>query len=312
MSVEPGELQGVEVRHLEAFVLLAEELNFTRAAERLHIAQQALSSRISQLEERLGVELFRRDKRTVELSAAGEAFRPRAEQALAEIAGAVSAVAQVKSGKAGRLVIGLTSMTSLTSAQELIRRFSADHPEVDVEVRTVPWPDPSAGVVGGHVDIGVVRPPFTGEGVRLHTLLSEPIVAVLPADHPLAGSAEVRAEQIVDEPWVHLPDTDPAFEEFWTLAAHRDGPKRIGAVIGDFDELFMAVSARGSIGTVPGDVAQALAGAWPGLSFVPVSDAEPCTVAVAWQADRETPLVRAFVEMARREADGGEPLSPAT
>lgn len=300
MSPEPGELQGVEIRHLEAFLLVAEELNFTHAAERLHLAQQALSARIRQLEDRLGVELFRRDTRSVELTSAGEAFLEPAAAALAEVVKAVGAVAQVRRGEAGRLVVGLTAMTALSYAQEVVQRFRDERPAIELDVRTIPWPDASAGVATGIVDVGVVRPPFAGSDVRLQPLRAEARVAVLPTSHPLASRDEVRAQEIADEPWVDLPDADPAFEAFWTLADHREGPKVVGARIADFDEMFMAVAAGRALAVVPEGIAGALSASWPGLRFLRIADVEPSVVAVAWRADRETPLVRAFAAVARR------------
>lgn len=307
--VDPAALRGVEIRHLEAFAAVADELNFTRAAERLHLAQQALSARVRQLEDRLGAELFERDTHRVRLTAAGEAFRGPAERALREVASAVGAAAQVKRSEAGRLVVGVSALSSVGFGQELVRTFAAERPDVDVEVLTISWRDPSGGVAGGSVDVALVRPPFLGEDVRLEVLWEEPRVAAVSVSHPLAVQASVKAADLLDEPFVHVEGTDPVWESFWTLAARRTSPKRIGAVITDYDNCFLAVGAGRAISLAPASVARALGPAHPGVRFVPVHDIEPSAVALAWRADRETALVRAFLSLARRLRDAEPALA---
>jgi DNA-binding transcriptional LysR family regulator len=290
----------LDTRLLRAFVAVAEDLSFTRAAERLHLAQQALSSQIRQLEKRLGVTLFERTTRRVEPTAAATALLPHARAALEAVEQGV-ATARQQSG--GTLVVALFPLASTEQTGTILRAHAAAHPDVALEVRPFSVGDAIAALRRGRAQVAFVRPPLSVDGLSMVTISSEPRVAVLPADHPLADGAEVDPAALAREPQVYVEGADPAQADFWTLAAHRgDAEMRIGAHITSFDEFFGVVSAGLAVGACPAGAAEQLAPAYPGVRVRPIRGVEPTTVAVAWPTSQETAATRAFVRTALEHA----------
>ena len=282
-----------EVRHLAYFVALAEELNFTRAAARVNVVQQALSAGVAQLETLIGARLFERTTRKVRLTAAGEDVLPRAREALAAIDLAVATARRHANGAAGRLAVGLSSTTGLPATPRLLGAFTERYPEVELDVRHFTFTDPYAGLLTGETDVAIVRPPFA-TALELHELAREPRYVTLPSEHPLAGREAIAFAEIADEPWMDT-DTDPVWCAFWTAAEHRTRPPRIGAVCRSIDELFEAARVGRACGMVPESVARSRA--WPGLAFVRVADVEPSIAAVACRPGECRQAVRNFLAL---------------
>ena len=157
----------LDTRLLRAFVTVAAELNFTRAAERLVLAQQALSAQVRQLETRLGTRLFERTTRQVRLTEAGELLLPHARAVLEALDAGMQEVeaAQRVAGAVLRVGLSGTSMVPLTS--ETMRRLSARHPEVRLVVSNAGLNQPAAGLHEGTVDVAFVRPPFRDVGLSM-------------------------------------------------------------------------------------------------------------------------------------------------
>jgi DNA-binding transcriptional LysR family regulator len=294
----------VDTRLLRAFVAVSEELNFTRAAERLHLAQQALSAQIRQLEGRLGVALFERTTRRVGLTAAGEALLPEARSVLAALERGVGAAQRAgREGAALNVSLFPLSTTELTGT--ILRTFAERHPGIELSIAHAPMAEALAGLRAGRADVAFVRPPLDADGLSLVTVLTEPRVAALPSAHPLAQGDSVDPAALAREPQVYVEGADARQADFWTLAEYRgDEPMRIGARMTSFDEFFGVVAAGLAVGTCPASAAEALRAAYPGVRFVPIEGLAPSTVAVAWPAERETPAVRAFVETALEVASG--------
>jgi DNA-binding transcriptional LysR family regulator len=284
-----------EVRQLRYFIAVADELNFTRAAERLHVAQQALSAAIAQLEALLEIKLFERTTRTVSLTSVGAAWLPYVREALAAADRAAEAAGDLAAGRVGRLRVGLAATSALELTPRLLRAFAKRFPLVDLELKHFDFEDPSGGLHQRRSDVALVRPPFNDAGLELVALATEPRFAVLSADHPLADRAAVDFAELADEPWIHVA-TDSVWCDFWRVAEQRSEPPEIGAVCRTRDELFEAARARRATGLVPRSVARAQA--WPDLTFVEVRDIPPSTLAIAWRSDNDEPAVRNFVNLA--------------
>lgn len=287
----------VELRHLRSFVAVAEELNFTRAAARVHLAQQALSAQIRQLEELMGVRLFNRTTRRVELTAAGEALLERIPALLEGIDGALDAAASAARSETGELGVGLLATAPLDFTPRLLRAFAEARPEVALSIRNYPFGDPSGGLRDHRTDVALVWLPFTTEGLVCEPLLEDARMAVLAADHPLAGRDELETADLVDEPIVWVDDMDPVARDFWTLADQRGGaPPRIGARVTGFEDLFAAVRAGRAVAASPASVV----GGLPFTDVVvrPVRDLEPAWVAVCRRAGDDNPSAGAFVQTA--------------
>lgn len=289
----------LDTRLLRAFVTVADELSFTRAAERLVLAQQALSSQIQQLETRLGARLFERTTRKVALTEAGERLLPHALAVLAALDAGLAELASAQRAADTTLRVGLSATAMVPLTGETMRRFAAAHPEVELVVSNAGLHVPDAGLHDGSVDVAFVRLPFRDEGLSMVTVLTEQRYAVLPKDHPLATRDQVRPEDLVNEPWIWVEGADPVSRAFWSLEEYRGGrPLRTGTRINSFEEAFGAVAAGLAITCQAESAVHAVGAGFPQLRFVPLAGAEPARVAVAWRTAHETELARAFVRTA--------------
>ncbi len=276
---------------------LAEELNFTRAAERLHLTQQALSGQIRQLEERVGARLVERDSRRVALTRAGEILCAQASPLIASAEQAVAA-ARAAGDAPARLTIGYIAPLTRRLVAPAVERFSASHPEVELTIHFANFLDPLGGLRGGGADVAVLYGEFEHEGIELRPLFSEPRGVALPADHPLAAGPEVAIEDFIAGPLVDVPTKDRIWRDFWTGAAHRDGrPPRIGASVQTLDGMIEAVGAGLGVATTVAPAIEAL-GPSAGVVFRPVPGLEPLEFWVARRAEDDRPQVLAFLEAA--------------
>ncbi len=192
----------MKLRHFRIFVVLAEELHFGRAAERLHLAQPALSAQIKQFEYDLGVPLFVRTTRRVRLTSAGEALLP---EAIATISQSEAAVSIARSaGEEGSHILKIGGVDSATAGllPSLVRRFRGAYPQVNLKVFEM-LSAPALNMLDNRsLDMAFVRKKPTDDHLRSRFILSEPILAALPSDHPLAGRSEIAISEIAHEPLV--------------------------------------------------------------------------------------------------------------
>lgn len=290
----------VELRHLRSFLVVAEELNFTKAAARLHLAQQALSTQIQQLEQELGVLLFVRTTRKVSLTSSGRTLLEKVPDALRQLDAVIEGI-RSDTGHSGRLTLGLLATSLLDFTPKLLRAFSQARPNVQVSIRSFPFNDPTGGVQDGQCDAALVWQPFTHRELACEDLFPDPRVALLAADHPLARLDRVPASALAEEAFVWVEGMDPVARDFWTLADQRHGrPPRIGAHITGFEDLFAAVRAGQAVASSPASVAAALP--WEDLVTRPVDDLPPAIVALCWRPAGSSSLVDALIDCARKVA----------
>ncbi|GLW47216.1 transcriptional regulator [Streptomyces sp. NBRC 14336] len=191
---------------LHAFVVLAEELHFGRAAARLGIAQPPLSQQIRRLEDRVGHALFIREPGRVTLTPVGHELLPAARRALSDLADGLAAARAVGSGRTGRLRIGFAASLALTVLPGLLRDFRQRFPEVRLEIREMTTAPQLTALRERTLDIGLLREPEKPDGeLDFRTVLTEPFVAVLPSGHPLAAGRTVRLADLAGAPFVLLP-----------------------------------------------------------------------------------------------------------
>lgn len=196
----------MELRHLRYFITVAEELHFGRAAQRLGIAQPPLSLQIKALEEELGVLLFARTKRRVELTAAGTAFAQEVRQVLAGADRAVLVARRVARGEIGRLEVGFTSGAVYGKVPTVFQLMRARYPEVSLNLRELTTEEQMEAIDANRLDVGLIRPPaVVPESLRMTVIAREPLVAVLPKTHRLAGQEKIAAGALAGEPFVQVP-----------------------------------------------------------------------------------------------------------
>ena len=287
----------LEMRHLRALLALAEELNFTRAAARLHLTQQALSGQIRQLEERVGARLVERDSRRVALTPAGTTLCEHARPLLAGVERAVLAT-RAAGDPGARLTVGYVAPLTRRLAAPALQAFRAQHPEVEVAIHFAGFLDPLGGLRGGPADVAVLYGEFEHEGIELRPLFCEARGVALAEDHPLAGRPAITIEDFIREPLVEVPVRDRVWSDFWTAARHRNGTSpQIGASVTTLDGLMEAVGAGLGVAVT---VAPAIAmlGASAGVVFRPVLDLPPLEFWAARRDHDDRPEVVAFLDAA--------------
>ncbi|MBV2353957.1 LysR family transcriptional regulator [Streptomyces sp. J2-1] len=198
----------MELRHLKYFVAVADQHSFTRAAARCFVAQSALSQQIARLEKEVGSPLFSRSSRSVRLTAAGELLLPLARRILADVDNAQAALDALGGLRHGRLRLGLaqTAVSDLDMV-EVMAEYHARHPGIHFSVTNAPSYEMAASVVAGELDLAVVGlgPRQLPEGLRHRLLGSDPLVAVVPHDHPLAGHREISLTELpADRPLIQF------------------------------------------------------------------------------------------------------------
>ncbi|MEC3998819.1 LysR substrate-binding domain-containing protein [Actinacidiphila sp. DG2A-62] len=296
----------VDLRKLRHFVAVAQELHFGRAAERLHLAQPALSRQIRALEDELRVRLFDRDRRSTALTAAGRQLLADAPGLLAAAEGVHRRVRQAADGD-GTFTVAFMPGVSVTAP---VRALLARRPDLRVELVRTYWDDQALVVRDGRADVSFVRMPVERAGLRLRPLFTEPRVAILPRSHRLASRASLGIADLAAERLLQDPDAVPEWRDLPGRPRPEDGGPPAAPTVRTMEEKLQYVAALRGVVVAPLSAAAHYAG--PDVCHVPVDDIAPAQVCLAWSADREdTPLIEDFAELAAASCaqDGARPES---
>ncbi|MDP4331929.1 LysR family transcriptional regulator [Curtobacterium sp. A7_M15] len=287
-------MDDVETRELRYFVAVAEELHFGRAALRLGMAQPPLSRAIRQLEERIGVRLFDRDRRGVTLTDAGSALLREAPVALDAVRAAVR-----RTRRAGAPERRLVLATKAGSSHEFLQALLDAAPEdVPVDVVLCEIGEQAGLLLDGTADVAVMHRPFDDfDGIESVDLYSEPQVAIVPASHPLADRRSLtmaEVSSVPDLPMARWPLAD------WT---YPPGP---GPEVHSQSQLAQLVALGRTLLVIP---RSSRAWQWPEHVAVPVLDAPLATTVLGWPVGRETPAIARLVETGLRIGAGAGAVS---
>jgi DNA-binding transcriptional LysR family regulator len=273
-------MENVTLRQLEAFLAVAEELHFGRAAGRLSVSAPWMSHTVRDLERALRVELLTRTTRTVQLTPAGRVFAGLAGQVLAELSSAIKTVRSMSATPQEKLKLGYTIGAGLEVVPRLLRTHHEREPTAVVETEEFDFTDPSAGLRDNLVHAAVVRPPLGLAGLVSVELATERLVACLPEDHPLAARESLGVADVLPEPIIAAPVSPGPWRDYWILTDYRSGPAPVVAEASTLDAEMHLVS-RG----VGLSITSEAVGLWykrPGVTFVPILDLTPCSVSLAW------------------------------
>jgi DNA-binding transcriptional LysR family regulator len=294
----------VEIRHLRYFLAVADELHFGRAAERLHIAQPALSQQIRQLEKFVGVALFQRTSRRVSLTEAGAAFQPRARDLLERLSADLDEASRVGRGEVGRLDLAfITSATAIVS--ELLRAFARSRPEVQVKLRDGFTDDVLTALSQGTADVGIVRDAEERDGIALSPLLTERFVALVPDAHPAASGGSVSPMALRTDPLVLFPKSagQQAFAVNTQVLREADIDVEVAQECSHWHTIIALVASGLGVTIAPLSVTTLLP---PGVRRLEIDG--PTALSRIFLATRqadERPLVKAFTEAPLVEAARG-------
>jgi DNA-binding transcriptional LysR family regulator len=290
------------LHHLRYFVAVAEAGQLTAAAQKLDLAQPTLSQAIAQLERRLGVDLLRRNHDGVTLTPAGEVLLTKARAAIAAADDAAIAARSLARAGRGALRFGFVGIPPSEKAPGLFARFQATHAGVEIAFRELGFPSRSTAAWLADVDIALCFSPTPHPDVEICALRAEPRLVLASQEHRLAGCVQVAVADVLDETYLGFhPSVDPTWAGFWRLDDHRGKPPE--RVTHDEPssawELVALVPAGRGIATIARSSATLIPEVIPGLAVIPLSDAEPAVLALAYHKDTRNPLVHAFVAQAQ-------------
>jgi DNA-binding transcriptional LysR family regulator len=294
----------LDLRKLRYFVAVAEELNFRRAAERLHLAQPVLSRQIRALEKELHAQLLIRDSGGTQLTEAGNQLLAEAVRLLASAEAVERRVARA-AGKTATFTVGF--MPGLR-VSEPVRALGAAHPELTVEMLRTDWTNQITVLHDGRADVGYVRMPVDLTGLQSLVLFREPRVAILPSAHRLAGKKMISIEDLADEHLLQHPEAVPEWQNIATEL--REGRRPAFADARSVEEKLERVAAGRGFSVLPESTAMYFQRA--GVARVPVTDIAPNEVRLAWMSARHDPLVFEFVELAQAGCSGVGSSDPLT
>jgi DNA-binding transcriptional LysR family regulator len=303
----------VELRHLRYFTAVAENGGFGQTARLLHVAQSALSEQIRDLEQELGVSLFDRKNRRIRLTSHGEQFLQDARAVLASADKAVANVQKSLRGEIGTLTIGFFVGGTGAFFSKIIKEFRHRFEGVHVSLVEMAPGMQHQVLQSGAIDVAFTRPvqPAHAALLRSERFLTEPMYAVLLKSHPLAKKRSIFVRQLADERFILCDRTysPAAFDKVITLCAEAGFSPRIGATATVSSGMMALVEAGEGVAILPKG-AQVLSS--DELVFVPLSDRTAfIDLVIAWSPQHESPVIRSFLELARKKRKPATNPGPA-
>ncbi len=289
----------MEIRQLQLFLAVAEELHFGRAADRLHMAQPPLSQQIRLLEKELGVALFNRTTRSVELTAAGSALLVHARQVLDAMNEAELAAKAGGSGEYGRVRVGFAGAATRHLLPVLAREVKARFPNIELSLQGNLYANAAQEALArGDIDLGFVRLPFSLPGISYRAIEEETLVCVVPAQHHLAGRKNIAIADLAEEAFVTFPrDSGSTLRSITNKVCWDAGfsPKvvqeapdsyTIHAMVSAGQGVSLALSSTASINQ-------------PGVTYLPIKgDLPRLQSAIAWKSENESAALKAVIQVA--------------
>jgi DNA-binding transcriptional LysR family regulator len=293
----------LELRQLRYFIAVAEELHFGRAAARLHMTQPPLSQAIAALEELLGAPLFLRNRRTVELAAAGIALLPEARRLLAQADGLPELARRAAGGQAGRLALAFVTSCDYSVLPPFLRRYSERYPDVHLHLLEATSDVQAEELLRGRIDAGLLIPPLPDKAqgeLDYLKVLDEPLILCAPAGLDLpANNAAVRLQDLPRLPLIVFPrEISPALHDAILSCFRAAGiTPVIGQLAIQMQTIVSLVSAGMGLALVPQSVSNLMR---PGVEYRALADPTPLVeTGIAWRRDNPSPVLKGFLELLR-------------
>ena len=289
----------MELRSLHYFIAVAETLNFSRAAERLYMAQPPLSQQIQRLEKEMGVQLFVRTKRSVRLTAAGEVFLQEAYRTLAQVEQAVHSAQQADRGEIGRLAIGFVGSSAYGMLPPMIQAYRERFPHVELILRELTTVEQVQALHHGQVQIGFVRPPILDATLHHLTVQQKPFLVALPVKHPWASTSPVPLPVLANNPFILVPSKlAPGLSHQMMDMCLQAGfqPRMVQEAI-QFHVIISLVAAGLGIALVPACIRTFQR---PDVVYLPLQGiTTQAEIQVVWQRADRSPVVRSFLDVVK-------------
>ena len=291
----------MELRHLRYFVTVADELHFGRAAQRLFMAQPPLSQQIRQLEEELEVELFVRTSRKVTLTEAGQAFLKEARSILAHVEKAKLLAQRTARGEVGEFSLGFTNSAAFELLPRLLSSYRERYPHIHVTLQEMKKDEQINALHTGQIQVGILRPMVTSIELFSEIIQREPLLLVLPGKHPLVQQEQVSIHDLAHETFVMLPRYwgSTFYDQIISLCYSAGFSPEVAQEAAEIHTIVGLVAANIGISLVPAST-QFLRSR--GIVYRRLqNDTSEVEMALAWRRDDRSPIVTAFLNLARQE-----------
>jgi DNA-binding transcriptional LysR family regulator len=301
LSVHRWSLAVIEVRHLRYFIAVAEELHFSRAAERLQMAQSPLSQQIRQLEREVGVELIHRAHHVAGLTDAGRAFLPAAKAILDDVDRAVHVARRASRGEVGTLCVGYVSEVTADLLPLSLKAFKDSSPDIEIELREGTT-GPLLDALRRHqVDVAFVRTPGLVDDLDYEQLIQEALFAALPGGH-LAWDGAHSLADLAGEVFV-LPTYEAARglrRDIETACGDAGFVPSISREVSPLTAVLLLVAAGAGVALVPASIVHSYP--VPGIDYAELSGPPVTCAGMAWRHNEQSPLIDNFLKVARHVA----------
>lgn len=284
----------MDQRQLQAFITVAEERHFGRAAERLNLASSPLGRLIRALEDEVGTPLLSRTTRRVDLTAAGAAFLPQAQAILDQLGSAAQLARRAAQGETGRVRLGYMGAAQAALLPRLWRALRAAHPDVQLEVSELCTPDQRQALLAGELDAGLMALPVWHDELLARPLARIPLLAALPREHPLATRPSLTLRALAQEEWLTCTPyaTTLPPEQVQALCMAFGLVPRTRAVGGSEHAVVARVAAGVGVTLVPQTLVNPQQ---EGVTFIPLDDQVTLDVGLVTRADHRDPALTALL-----------------
>jgi DNA-binding transcriptional LysR family regulator len=291
----------MDIRQLRYFITVAEHLNFTKAANQLYVAQSAISHQIADLEDQLGVKLFIRNKRSVQLTPAGSVFLKEAIEIVEKTSGAIEKAKQTDAGVIGSLAIGFLSVHVRSFLPEVIKRFREIHPKVELHLNHYPSKMLKEALEQGELDLAFTLPSGLNriEEIEIQPVAKEPYCIVMHKNHPLANNQRIKLTELAQEPFIiHNRHDSPigSYDFIVNLCEQGGFTPTIVSQPRFVDTVPVLVESEMGISILPKSF-EALSSPW--LRFVEIDGLrdQDFELVIAWKKNNLNPSIQAFLNV---------------
>ncbi|MUG95062.1 LysR family transcriptional regulator [Scytonema sp. UIC 10036] len=289
----------MELRHLRYFVTVAEELHFGRAAERLQMAQPPLSHQIRQLELELGVELFHRTKRSVQLTEVGQLFLEEARQILIQAGQAVQIVQQASSGEVGRLVLGFVGSATYSILPDTLKLFRKKFPKVLLSLHEMTTAEVVQALHEKRIHLGFVRPPINDEELIIESVFKESFIVALPKSHPLERETKIYLKMLANEPFILFPRHlgSGFYDQIVAMCQKAGFSPQVAQEAVQMQTIVSLVAAELGVAIVPASMQNLQR---VGVVYKLLAEETPqAELAMIWRRDEKSPVLHKFLDIVR-------------
>jgi DNA-binding transcriptional LysR family regulator len=287
----------MELRHLRYFRMVATELHFGKAAEKLHIAQPPLSKQIQQLEIELGFELFTRTKRSVALTPAGAVFLVEVEGIFKNLDRAIDIGRKTSRGELGQISIGFVGSATYNILPVMLQQFRDLYPHVQIELHELTTDRQLIWLREGKIDLGLIRPPIIDSDVTVEIVFEEPLIVALPVNHQLADVELIDLSLLATEPFILFPRqlAPGLYDPIITICRAAGFSPMVVQECIQIQTIISLVSANMGVSIVPKSTQDIQR---QGVIYKPILDDTPvASIALIWRTNDDSPTVARLLEI---------------